>query len=259
MTIIFDGRIATVGGLPNGNVAQGQYLEAGSPNGITIVNDPKGRFGKVARMEYINGTPKWTHGWRCEASIQPPEVSVRRCYHNSVLLADGWDGSYPKTIIYQQHGVDLDAGWGRPPVMEIAVSGPADRAYVEITHRADATVAPANINNATITPLFTGYLDMSNWVSWTVDAVWKYDNTGYVWFYINGKKVAGFSGRMSCYNEAPDSGPFMKFGTYVQGGTVAPHSCATYHTGVLITDSLTDIASTLGVTFDAGYLVPTSA
>lgn len=260
MTIIFDGRIATVGSLPNGNVAQGQYMEAGAPGGITIVQDPKGKLGQVARMEYIQGTAKWTQGWRCEASVQPPPVGVRRCYHNSVLFADGWDGSYPRTIIYQQHGVDLDAGWGRPPVMEISAAGPAEHAWVEIVHRADATAAPANMANAIITPLFKGYLDLTDWVNWTVDALWMYDATGYCWLYVNGKKVAGFSGRMSCYNEKdPDTGPFQKFGTYVQGGSVSPHSCATYHTGVLITDSLTDITVATGQVFDGGYPVPVFA
>lgn len=259
MTIIFDGRISTVGGLPSGNVQQGQYLEAGSPNGITIVQDPKGRFGQVARMEYINGTPKWTQGWRCEASVLQPPVGVRRCYQNSVMLADGWDQRHPKTIIYQQHGVDLDAGWGRPPVMEIAASGPADNAWIEVIHRADAAVAPSSMANAIITPFFEGRVDLTDWVTWTVDAIWMYDNTGYCWFYINGKKVAGFSGRMSCFNEAPDSGPFMKFGSYVQGGSAPPHSCATYHSGVLITDSLADITAETGQVFDSGYPVPISA
>ena len=259
MAIIFDGRIATVGGLPPGNVQQGQYMEAGSPNGIAIVPDPKGKFGPVARMAYIQGTAKWGQGWRCEASVQQPPVSVRRCYHNSVLLADGWDGSFPKTIIYQQHGVDFDATWGRPPVVEIAVSGDAKRAWVEITHRADATVAPLSLANAIQSVLWSGYLDMTDWVNWTVDALWMYDNTGYFWIYINGKKVAGFNGRMSCYNENPDSGPFMKFGTYVQGGTSSPHSCATYHTGVLIADTLADITAATGQAFDSGYPVPISA
>lgn len=256
MAIIFDGRIHIVGGLPSGTVPQGMYAEAGSPNGITIVQDPKGARGKVARMEYINGTPKWGGGWRCEASVDAPPVGVHRCYHSSVMLGDGWDGTFPKTIIYQQHGVDLDAGWGRPPVMEIAASGPANRAYVEIMHRADGTVAPSSLANAIQTVLFAGYLDLTKWISWTVDALWMYDSTGYCWLYIDGKKVAGFNNRMSCYNENPDSGPFMKFGTYVQGGTSSPHSCATYHTGVLIADTLADITAATGQVFDSGYPVP---
>lgn len=251
MATVFDGRFANGIRFPAnlGDAPNGYYGGASGPaSGVQYVNDPIGVKGVVARMTCYAGSPLWANGWRTEASL----IQVARglfCYHESVLLADGWDGDWPFTIIYQQHGNDSTATYGRPPAMEISAVGPANRALVTVWSRTDPTASSTSTAAMTQRKLWVGYLDLTKWLDITVNVNWQYDNTGWLDLYFNGVRMAGFTGAGTCYQE-PEGGPFVKFGTYVQSPHDTPTSrdVTTYHAGAIITSGAAALAEMAALT-----------
>lgn len=253
MSLIFDGRFNSGARMEVGTSPGYSATGSGLLTNNAYVQDPLRKKGLVARMTVVAGQALFASGHRTEASL----IQTARgqfVYHNSVAMLDGWDGDWPYTIIYQQHGNDSTATYGRPPCIEIGAYGPRERCYIKVWSRTDPTASSTSKAAMTERVLWAGYVDMTDWLDITLEVNWQYDSTGWINLYFNGKKVAGFTGAGTCYNE-PEGGPFHKFGTYVQIGAATTRDVTTYHTGTIIATTLADITTLTGQAFSK-QLVP---
>lgn len=247
MSILFDGRFSR-GALFSDyallEVNNQNIVSSTSPYGVgsalTLVNDPLGSGGKVSRHFLDHNDPLVK---RCEINSPSDAIGTARWYFNRIMLDSDWiiDNIGESEIIAQVHDHPDVGDPEREPPFSIRVLG--NKFLVMRTYETSG-------NSSRVVVDWDGPLEVGKWIDWVYRIDWKYDETGSIKVWKDGRPIVSLSNVSTCFNDAFPL--YAKLGPYKYFHINNPlKTRLTFNGGTVIGDSAyasyNDFADAIGI------------